>query len=67
MSRNFELPVRVAGFEFKNPFFVASGPTARTVEQLLAIERAGWAAACLKLAIDPTPYVNGLPRFAYVK
>ncbi len=63
MSRELYLPVNVAGVEFKNPFYVASGPTARTVEQLLAIEKAGWAGACLKLAIDPAPYINRYPRY----
>ncbi|WRS27428.1 4Fe-4S binding protein [Oscillospiraceae bacterium MB08-C2-2] len=67
MSRELYLPVKVAGIEFKNPFYVASGPTARTVEQLLAIEKAGWAGASLKLAIDPAPYINRYPRYALFK
>lgn len=61
--RDVILPVTVAGIPFKNPFYVASGPTARTVAQLLAIEKAGWAAASLKLSIDPAPYINRYPRY----
>lgn len=64
MRRDDCLPVRVAGLEFKNPFYVASGPTARTVEQLVRIERAGWAAASVKLSMDPPPYINRVPRYA---
>jgi dihydroorotate dehydrogenase/ferredoxin len=64
MAENYYLPVKVAGLEFKNPFYVASGPTARTVEQLLRIEKTGWAAASLKLSIDPSPYINRVPRYA---
>lgn len=64
MSHELILPVKAAGILFKNPFYVASGPTARTVRQLLAIEKAGWAAASLKLAIDPAPYINRAPRYA---
>src|SRR5659263_240542 len=64
MTKNYYLPVKIAGLEFKNPFYVASGPTARTVEQLLRIEKTGWAAASLKLTIDPAPYINRVPRYA---
>jgi len=64
MSERFILPVEVAGITFKNPFFVASGPTTRTVEQLVAIERAGWAAASLKLSVEPAPYISRYPRYA---
>ena len=64
MSDRFYLPVEVAGITFKNPFYVASGPTARTVKQLVAIEKAGWAAASLKLAVDPPPYISRYPRYA---
>jgi len=64
MSDRLILPVEVAGIAFKNPFFVASGPTTRTVEQLVAIERAGWAAASLKLSVEPAPYISRYPRYA---
>ena len=29
------IPVTVAGVEFKNPFYVASGPTTKSVRQLV--------------------------------
>ena len=64
MSDRWLLPVKVAGITFKNPFYVASGPTTRTVHQLIAIEKAGWAAASIKLCIDPAPYINRYPRYA---
>ena len=64
MSDTLILPVEVAGITFKNPFFVASGPTTRTVPQLMAIEKAGWAAASIKLCIDPAPYISRYPRYA---
>lgn len=64
MSNDYCLPVKVAGLEFKNPFYVASGPTTKSVQQLLAIEKAGWAAASIKLTIDPVPYINRVPRYA---
>ena len=57
------IPVTVGGVTFKNPFYVASGPTTKTVRQLLRIEEAGWAAASIKLSIDPAPYINRKPRY----
>ena len=59
------IPITVGGITFKNPFYVASGPTAKTVRQLEAIERAGWSAASIKLSIDPAPYINQEPRYAF--
>ncbi len=64
-ERDILLPVDVAGIRFRNPFYVASGPTTMTVEQLIRIEETGWGGASLKLAIDPTPYINRYPRYAY--
>lgn len=57
------IPVTVGGVTFKNPFYVASGPTTKTVEQLRRIEQTGWAAASIKLSIDPAPYINRKPRY----
>ncbi|MDR2134156.1 MAG: NAD(P)-binding protein [Treponema sp.] len=57
------IPVRVGALTFKNPFYVASGPSARTVRQLVRIEETGWAAASIKLSIDPAPYINRKPRY----
>lgn len=42
---------------------MASGPTTRTVRQLQRIEETGWAAASIKLTIDPAPYINRKPRY----
>lgn len=58
------IPVEVAGITFKNPFYVASGPTTKSVKQLKRIEETGWAAASIKLTIDPVPYINRKPRYA---
>lgn len=60
---DIRIPVTVGGVTFKNPFYVASGPTTKTVRQLVAIEEAGWAAASIKLSIDPDPYINRKPRY----
>jgi len=63
MINEIVMPVKVGDLTFKNPFFVASGPTTKSVKQLAAIERAGWSAASIKLTIDPAPYVNRVPRY----
>jgi dihydroorotate dehydrogenase/thioredoxin reductase/Pyruvate/2-oxoacid:ferredoxin oxidoreductase delta subunit len=57
------MPVTVAGLTFKNPFYVASGPTVRTLPQIRRIEETGWAAASIKLSVDPAPYINRKPRY----
>ena len=59
------MPVTVGGLTLKNPFMVASGPTTKTVEQLVRAEECGWAGACLKLCFDPFPYINKEPRYGY--
>jgi NADPH-dependent glutamate synthase beta subunit-like oxidoreductase/dihydroorotate dehydrogenase len=64
MKENLYLPVEVGGITFKNPFYVASGPTTKSVKQLKRIEETGWAAASIKLTIDPAPYINRVPRYA---
>ena len=61
--RDIRIPVTVGGVTFKNPFYVASGPTTKSVRQLVGIERTGWAAASIKLSIDPAPYINRKPRY----
>lgn len=67
MTGNFNLPVEIAGVKFRNPFYVASGPTTKSVEQLKKIEECGWGAASIKLTIDPPPYINRVPRYAVFK
>ncbi len=64
MKKDLYLPVEVGGITFKNPFYVASGPTTKSVKQLKRIEETGWAAASIKLTIDPAPYINRVPRYA---
>ena len=64
MRKDLYLPVEIAGLKFKNPFYVASGPTTKSVKQLKRIEETGWAAASIKLTIDPAPYINRVPRYA---
>ena len=61
------LPVKVGGLTFKNPFYVGSGPTAKSVEQLVRAEECGWAGASVKLTFDPQPYVNLPPRYGWFK
>lgn len=67
MAKDLYLPVEIAGLTFKNPFYVASGPTTKSVKQLVRIEQTGWAAASIKLTIDPYPYINRKPRYAVFK
>jgi NADPH-dependent glutamate synthase beta subunit-like oxidoreductase/dihydroorotate dehydrogenase len=67
LNNELYLPVEVAGIKFKNPFYVASGPTTKSVKQLVRIEETGWAAASIKLTIDPAPYINRVPRYAIFK
>lgn len=67
IPKDIRIPVTVGGITFKNPFYVASGPTTKTVEQLVRIEETGWAAASIKLSIDPAPYINRKPRYGIFK
>ncbi len=63
----FYLPVTIGGVELKNPFVVASGPTAKRVDQLELAERSGWAAASIKQTFNPAPYINYEPRYRWLK
>ncbi|MFW5714149.1 MAG: FAD-dependent oxidoreductase [Brevefilum sp.] len=63
MGGDIRIPVKIGGITFKNPFYVASGPTSKSVPQLQRIEETGWAAASIKLSIDPPPYINRKPRY----
>jgi len=64
-NTDFNIPVEYAGIKFRNPFYVSSGPTTMTVEQLVRIAETGWGGASLKLTIDPEPYINRYPRYGY--
>lgn len=66
MSSKFEfLPTTIGGVKFRNPFFIASGPTTRNIKQLMKAEECGWGAASVKLIIAPAPYINREPRYGY--
>jgi len=56
MADSVDLSVQLGPLTLRNPFIVGSGPTAREVDQVKAAEDAGWAAACLKLTIDPVEH-----------
>ena len=67
IPKDIQIPVTIGGVTFKNPFYVASGPTTKSVKQLKRIEETGWAAASIKLSIDPAPYINRKPRYGIFK
>jgi len=59
------LAVTVAGVTFRNPFFLASGPTTASADQLERASQLGWSGASIKLTFDPPPYINRQPRYGY--
>lgn len=59
------LAVTIAGVTFKNPFFLASGPTTHSADQLERGCEEGWSGASIKLSFDPPPYINREPRYGY--
>ena len=59
------LAVTIAGVTFRNPFFLASGPTAASADQLERASQLGWSGASIKLTFDPPPYINREPRYQY--
>jgi NADPH-dependent glutamate synthase beta subunit-like oxidoreductase/dihydroorotate dehydrogenase len=59
------LVVTIAGVTFKNPFFLASGPTTHSADQLERGCELGWSGASIKLTFDPPPYINREPRYGY--
>ncbi|MCP4401058.1 MAG: hypothetical protein GY801_27645, partial [bacterium] len=60
------MPVQWAGLMLRNPFIVASGPTNKTVSQLIEAEQHGWGAVSTKLIVDPEPYINRKPRYRWM-
>jgi dihydroorotate dehydrogenase/NAD-dependent dihydropyrimidine dehydrogenase PreA subunit len=60
------MPVEWAGLVLRNPLIVASGPTNKTVSQLMQAEQSGWGAISTKLIIDPEPYINRKPRYRWM-
>jgi len=59
------LAVTIAGVTFRNPFFLASGPTTHSADQLARGCELGWSGASIKLTFDPPPYINREPRYGY--
>ncbi len=66
-SGDVDISVKMGNLKLKNPFIVGSGPTVRTVEQILEAEENEWAAASLKLTIDPIPYINLPQRYRWLR
>ena len=64
-AADVDMPITIAGLKLRNPFIVGSGPTTKTVEQLVEADRCGWAAAAIKLTIVPPPYINREPRYRW--
>ena len=62
---DISLPVTIGNLTMRNPFMVASGPTAKTAEQLAKAEEFGWGGVSIKLTFDPYPYINKEPRYGY--
>lgn len=65
-EKDYLLPLKVAGLEFRNNFVVGAGPTAKTLDMIKEIEKCGWGGASLKLSIDPT-YISLPPRYRWLK
>jgi dihydroorotate dehydrogenase/NAD-dependent dihydropyrimidine dehydrogenase PreA subunit len=63
----FYLPVKIGNVELRNPFIVASGPTAKRIDQLELAEKCGWGAASIKQTFNPVPYINYQPRYRWLK
>ena len=58
-------PFSIGNAQFRNPFFVNSGPTTRNLKQLQKAEACGWGGASIKLTISPVPYINREPRYGW--
>ena len=57
-NKDIDLSAHIGGVRFKNPFYVSSGPTSKSVEQMVKAEQFGWAGASIKLTFDPAPYIK---------
>ncbi len=58
-------PVQIKGITFRNPLYIASGPTTRNIKQVKRAEECGWGGVSLKLSISPEPYINREPRYGW--
>ena len=68
MSNNSDFvfqPVEFGNVTFRNPLYIASGPTTRTLKQVKRAEECGWGGVSLKLSIAPEPYINREPRYGW--
>ena len=64
-EKAIDLSVEVGGVRFATPFYVSSGPTSKSVEQMVKAQENGWAGASIKLTFDPAPYINLPPRYGW--
>ncbi|MGQ9693760.1 MAG: 4Fe-4S binding protein [Thermodesulfobacteriota bacterium] len=62
----FYFPVKIGEVELRNPFIVASGPTAKRIDQLQLAEKCGWGAVAIKQTFNPIPYLNYQPRYRWL-
>ncbi|MFC2126358.1 FAD-dependent oxidoreductase, partial [Bacteroidota bacterium] len=58
-------PFSIRNVHFRNPFYIASGPTTRNIKQVIRAEECGWGGVSLKLSIAPEPYINREPRYGW--
>jgi NADPH-dependent glutamate synthase beta subunit-like oxidoreductase/dihydroorotate dehydrogenase len=58
-------PIEFGSVTFRNPLYIASGPTTRTIKQVRRAEECGWGGVSLKLSISPEPYINREPRYGW--
>jgi NADPH-dependent glutamate synthase beta subunit-like oxidoreductase/dihydroorotate dehydrogenase len=58
-------PVEFNNVTFRNPLYIASGPTTRNIKQVKRAEECGWGGVSLKLSIAPEPYINREPRYGW--
>jgi len=63
----FFQPVEFKNVTFRNPLYIASGPTTRSIRQVMRAEECGWGGVSLKLSIAPEPYINREPRYGWFK
>jgi len=59
------MPTQIGGLTFRNPFYVSSGPTSKSIAHLVKADQTGWAGASIKLTFDPAPYVSLDPRYGW--
>ena len=62
---DMRMPTQIAGVTFRNPFYVSSGPTSKSIDHLIKADQMGWAGASIKLTFDPEPYVSLDPRYGW--